>query len=350
MKVLDVVGLPLAAPAIVSGQKNFAANRVIGSRRLNARGLHRWRVATAHAMSWRRRAALADGLTPAERTAFDRDGFVVREDALPPDLFARFVEEVATRPRRAWEMRQGHAVTRLMPLPARDDGSAAAAARAYVRGPKVRRLVGYVAGRTGAYNPVLQTIANDPDPQAPDPQNTLHADTFHPTAKFWLFLHDVGEDDGPFSYVPGSHRLTPERLQWEHDEAVVATQVADAHHASGSFRMSEDQLAALGYGRLVTLPVRANTLVVADTYGFHRRTPTTRPTVRTEIHGMLRRNPFVPWNGVDPAELPGIEGRLVWLSFAMRDRAARRGRPSKYVPMGERLAGEPATRLARDDA
>ena len=43
----------------------------------------------------------------------------------------------------------------------------------------------------------------------PDPQTALHADTFHPTVKAWLFLTDVAADAGPFTYVPGSHRLTP---------------------------------------------------------------------------------------------------------------------------------------------
>lgn len=342
MKAATVLSVPLAAPAVLSGTKNFRANPVIGSRRLNRMGLHRWRVVRAYDGSDRRRRALAPGLDPAERAAFDRDGFVIRENALPHDLFARLVDEVTTIPRRAWEMRQGQAVTRLMPLPVADDGTAAAAARRMLRGKDVRRLVGYAAGRSGAYNVMLQTIATRPDPARPDPQATLHADTFHPTAKFWLFLHDVGVDQGPFSYVPGSHRLTPERLNWEHEQAVRASEATDPHHAAGSFRMTEEGLGPIGYGPLATVPVTANTLVVADTFGFHRRTPSDVPTVRTELHGMLRRNPFVPWNGLDPAELPGLDGRLVWWLFAHRDRNARRGRPDKYVSVGSRLASSEA--------
>lgn len=34
---------------------------------------------------------------------------------------------------------------------------------------------------------------------APDPQNDLHMDTFHPTVKAWLWLDDVDEDMGPFA-------------------------------------------------------------------------------------------------------------------------------------------------------
>ena len=339
MKATELLTVPLAMPAVLSKQKSFKGNAVIGSRALNERGLHRRRVALAHAMSWRRRRALATRLRPGERAAFDRDGFVVREDALPRELFVRLVEELREVPRRAWEMRQGHAVTRLMPLPGRDDASAAAAVRRWLSSDEIRALVGYAAGRSGHYNPTLQTIATKPDPTSPDPQNTLHADTFHPTAKFWLFCHDVAADEGPFSYVPGSHLLTEGRLAWEHEQSLIATSVANAHHASGSFRMSEDELEGLGYGPLISLPVRANTLVVADTYGFHRRTPTNKPTVRTELHGMLRRNPFVPWNGLDPASLPIVNVHAQWWLFAARDRNARRGRPGKYVNVGQKLAG-----------
>ena len=340
MKVREVLSYALAAPAVLSRDKNFAANPVLGSPGLNASGLHRWRVARSHEMSRRRRDRLAARLDPAERDAFDRDGFVMVENALPQDLFAALVSELATVRRKAWEMVQGDTATRLMPLPV-SGRSAAAAARRTLRSPRFRDLTGYAAGRSGGYNPVLQTVAVHPDPARPDPQSALHADTFHPTAKFWLFLEEVGADDGPFAYAPGSHRLTPERHAWEHEQALAATRDGNAHHASGSFRVTPEGLAALGYDRpLMPLPVKANTFLVADTYGFHRRTPALRPHARVAIHGMLRRNPFMPWNGLDVSEIPGVDGRLIWMLFAYRDASARLGRPDKYRNVGEKLADD----------
>ena len=35
----------------------------------------------------------------------------------------------------------------------------------------------------------------------------LHRDTFFRALKFWFFLRPVQREDGPFEYVPGSHRL-----------------------------------------------------------------------------------------------------------------------------------------------
>lgn len=342
MKASQVLTLPLSAASVISSGKNFASNPVLGSARLNQMGLHRWRVAQAAAASERRRARLAAKIRPDEKAQFEAKGFVVRENALPADLHARLVEELETIRRPAWEMRQGHAVTRLMPLPGHDDGSAAAAVRRFLIAPDIRALIGYVAGRAGGYNPVIQTIANRPDPANPDPQNTLHADTFHPTAKFWLFLHDVAADEGPFSFVEGSHRLTPQRLEWEYQQSLLASGTNNAHHASGSFRSSEAEMKSLGYGDLVALPVRGNTLVVADTYGFHRRTPTDKPTVRTELHAMLRRNPFMPWNGADVSEIPYIHDRALDWRFKFRDWNTQRGKPDKYRNVGERFAADPA--------
>ncbi|UOM35305.1 phytanoyl-CoA dioxygenase family protein [Acuticoccus sp. I52.16.1] len=342
MKAREALTMTIAAPAVLSRQKNFSANPVLGSESFNARGLHRWRVDRAHAMSRRRREGLAANVDAAEREAFERDGYVVRENALPQPLFEAFTAELKEQRRKAWEMVQGDTATRLMPLPV-SDGSAGAKVRAYLRSPSFRNLTGYVAGRSGGYNPVLQTVAVQPDPSRPDPQVTLHADTFHPTAKFWLFLHDVGIEDGPFAFVPGSHRLTPQRLAWEHEQALKATGVGNEHHAAGSFRMTEEELEALGYDRPIQpLPVKANTFLVADTYGFHRRTPALKPNARVAIHGMLRRNPFLPWNGADPSEIPGVDGRLIWLLFASRDAKARMGKPDKYRSVGLKLAGDPS--------
>ena len=46
--------------------------------------------------------------------------------------------------------------------------------------------------------------------------------------------------------------------------------------------------------------VPANTLVVADTFGFHARGPSAGRSLRVEIWAYGRRSPFVPWAGLDP--------------------------------------------------
>ena len=343
MAPVDLLRLAISAPAVLSAEKSFRRNPVIGSERLNERGLHRRRVALAARMAQMRRARLASRLDPAEREAFDRNGFVIRRNALPSDLLEAVRHELATVPRAAWQLHQGPTINRVMPLPARPDGSAAYALARWTRSASVHDLLGYAAGRSGHLLTMFQTIAVDPDVGEADPQADLHADTFHPTAKFWLFLHDVGPDDGPFSYVPGSHRLTAERLAWEHEQSVAATRQADRHHSAGSFRLPESELAALGYGDVNVFPVEANTLVVADTFGFHRRTPSRRPTIRTSLYGIVRRNPFMPWNGLDLLDLPVVRDRTMRTHLALQDRRARAGKPVVYHSEGVILAQSPPT-------
>jgi hypothetical protein len=307
------------AAGVFGSEKSFVANPILGSPRLNRIGLHRARVSAAAALAARRRRTLAPRLDPTDREAFDRDGFVVKPDFLDPESFAALKEAVFGGPHPAREMRQGQTVTRMAPL----SGAALAPARAVARRRDLADLMGYAAGRAGAPVMFLQTVIADPAKRGADPQTALHADTFHATGKLWLFLTDVGEEDGPFVFVPGSHRLTPERLDWERRQSLTARDDPRRHHALGSFRIAEDELAALGYGPPRRMTVKANTLVVADTFGFHRRSPSARPTTRVEIHGYLRRNPFIPWNGLDPAGLPGVAGRQLDLFFAWLDMRRR---------------------------
>ena len=82
-------------------------------------------------------------------------------------------------------------------------------------------------------------------PGGPDPQLELHADTFHPSLKAWLFLTDVTDDQAPLTYVPGSHRLTPERLAWEQARSVSIV-TSDRLSQRGSLRIAPEELPALG--------------------------------------------------------------------------------------------------------
>ena len=72
-----------------------------------------------------------------------------------------------------------------------------------------------------------------------------------------------------------------------------------------------------------------------------RSTPSARPTVRTELYGMVRRNPFVPWNGGDPLELPFLKERALWIYLNGQDRKARAGKRVVYTNVGDVLASEP---------
>jgi hypothetical protein len=107
---------PLWLAALGTGAKSFVANPVIGSRRLNARGLHVGRVQLAARMAGLRRARLAQAASEADQAAFARDGFVLKESFLPQAAFEQLRREVFETEWDVREMRQGGTVTRRIPL------------------------------------------------------------------------------------------------------------------------------------------------------------------------------------------------------------------------------------------
>ncbi|HEX7741146.1 MAG TPA: phytanoyl-CoA dioxygenase family protein, partial [Sphingobium sp.] len=157
----------------------------------------------------------------------------------------------------------------------------------------------------------------------PDPQLKLHADTFYPAMKAWYFLEDVPLESGPFSYVRGSHRLTPERLRWEKSRSLTARDGDCRLSARGSLRIAEGELAGLGLPAPTAFAVPANTLIIADTFGFHARTPAAGSDARVEIWAYSRRNPYRPFRGFDLWSLPGIAERRIPLRWRMADMAEK---------------------------
>ena len=341
MRLRDVVLSPVHLAALATGAASFRDNPVIGSPALNRRGLHVRRAALAERMADRRRRSLARLVSADHREAFEAQGFVEVRNALPDEAFAALRREVAETRFPATEMRQGNAVTRFITMPP-ESLRRAPALRAFLRGPLFQGLVRYVAAADADPTVNLHTVFTRPEAGRPDPQTRLHADTFHATAKAWLFLHDVAEEDGPFSYVPGSHRLNAGRLDWEHAASVEAARHPNGHHALGSFRATPAEVAAMGYPPAVSFAVPANTLVVADTHGFHARRRSLRPSTRIAVYGSLRTNPFLPFAAPSPFDLPGMKGRRAQLVDLRRALLARiAGRPGPQTFVGLRTAAEP---------
>ena len=321
MNVLRLLLTPWWALRLASGDKAFGDNPILGSRRLNAAGLHVARIRLAHRMAWARRRRLAGLVGREDAAAFARDGYVCVRDFLPAEAFAALREQVMGFDGPAREMVQGDTITRRYAL----DPEALRAMPAVawlLREPRWRGLVRYVGSYDAEPLTYIQTILAHRHDAPPDPQTALHADTFHPTVKAWLFLTDVGEDEGPLTYVPGSHRLTPARVAWERARS-LGVEGLDRLSQRGSLRIEKGELRALGLPEPVRFAVPGNTLVVADTNGFHARGPSGGPSTRVEIWAYGRRNPFLPWTGLDVTGVPGVAERRVPLWWAFADRFGR---------------------------
>jgi Phytanoyl-CoA dioxygenase (PhyH) len=298
---------PLWLLALATGAKSFVDNPILGSRRLNRRGLHVARLQLAHRMAWRRRRRLAAAVPEEWRARFDRDGFVEIREFLPPDLFARLQHALLTGDFDSREHQQGNTVTRRIPV-GPELLERVPELGAMLQSDPWRSALAYVASTRSEPLYYVQTIASGHLPGPSDPQLELHSDTFHPSLKAWLFLTDVSDDQAPLTYVAGSHRLTAQRLAWERARSIT---IGDSDRLSqrGSLRIAPDELPALGLPPATRFAVPANSLVAIDTYGFHARGSAERPTVRVELWAYARRTPFVPWTGLD---------LLSWRPFAIR--------------------------------
>lgn len=332
---------PLWLAQLATGAKSFVDNPILGSERLNQRGLHTLRVRLAHAMADLRRRQLAHLVSSEDRDAFARDGFIAKRDFMPAELHRAVLAEVTSVTAEGREQLQGDTVTRRIPLDP-ETLKRMPAMRQLLVLPAWRNLLRYVS----SYNcePVItvQTILSHVTDAPPDPQTNFHIDTFHPTMKAWLFLNDVAPDEGPFTYVPGSHRLNRRRLAWERYLAKTAARGSDRLTARGSFRATPEMLRRLGYREPVAFAVPGNTLVVGDTVGFHARGPSLRPAVRIEVWAYDRHNPFLPFVGVDLLSLVGLARWRTRMGWWVLDRLERAGlKRNVWRPVGALTADAP---------
>ncbi|MGO4165819.1 phytanoyl-CoA dioxygenase family protein [Novosphingobium sp. YAF33] len=329
--VKSLLMLPVWILQLGTTAKSFLDNPLLGSRRLNGWGLHRARVKVAGALCSWRRARLAGKVRKDWREAFDRDGFVAIENVIPAEEFAALRQAILAYEGEAREMRQGDAITRRLAV---DPAMLRVipALRRLLDRDDLKALFHYVAGFRIAPLHYIQTIVTHDASNEADPQESLHADAFHSSLKSWLFLNAVTADEAPFTFVPGSHRLTAARLDWEYRRSLADPRAIDRLSARGSPRVRAGDLAEMGLPAPRPLAVPANTLVVADTLGFHARGDSVRAIERVEIWSYCRRNPFVPWLGGDLLSLPGLAERRVGWLWSLRDRFEKvAGQPWRSV-------------------
>jgi hypothetical protein len=321
-RLRDAIMTPWWFAQLFTGAKSFESNRLIGSRLFNGWGLHAIRVAGAHRLAAARRRRLARLISAADRVAFDRDGFVLRRNFLPQGEFAALVAEIKAYRGPLREITEGDTIVRKIAL-SRSTLARLPALVAVLRSREWRGLIRYVGGRNAEPVVWVQSILRHACSGPSDPQTLLHADTFHPTVKAWLFLTDVAEDAGPFIYVPGSHRLTRQRRAWERRTSLTARRSANTETRQGSFRIDPAELVELGLPQPRAFAVPANSLVVADTFGFHARGPSARASLRVEIWAYGRRSPFFPWTGLLPWTTAALGNRsvLAWKFGDLLERA-----------------------------
>ncbi|PYD62556.1 phytanoyl-CoA dioxygenase family protein [Gluconacetobacter entanii] len=331
---------PIWGIQLLTGYKSFRDNPIIGNPFLNACGLHVVRQKLAHHAANRRRRGMAHLIPPERIEEFERNGFIVVHDVLPHQEFDRLIQEVRAFRTEARETVQGDTITRRIALDP-DALKNMPAVRRFLGMRAWHDLIRYVGSHDVEPIYYIQTILSKVVKGAPDPQTDLHADTFHPTVKAWFTLTDVKADGGPLVYVPGSHRITPGRMAWEKTMSMGAAQAQNRLTGRGSPRVTREELAGMGYGPPVTLDVPVNSLIVADTGGFHARGHSAEAGIRAEIWAYGRHNPFFSLP-VNIWRIATLGQRRVRWGWAIGDRLAALGlKRQVWHPCVNRSAFDP---------
>jgi hypothetical protein len=297
--------------SILTTDKDFA-NPWIGNATANRLGLHVGRILLADTfdrLRWSLHAPLeADRKWIRE---LREEGVVAIPDFLPGDRFAELRDEIVgtldaslkTYPPRdntrdgfgekepfggiGFDRFDGGTLNRFISLaPDRTPHALAMAG-----GERFRKLYAAAQGRRFPMSALsLYYMRHGPE-TVHDIQKDLHRDTFHFTIKFWYFVKPVEPREGPFIYVKRSNRSDARRLAWEHRRAGEASR-DKTQGAGGSFRITEKELHELGLPEPTIYTVPANTMVIADTHGFHRRGDADPGTERYSLYGGMRRSPY----------------------------------------------------------
>ncbi len=315
---------------IFTQAKSFSKNPILGSALLNRLGLHVARIMLAHAIMRLRMLMLSRGVSKSQRQAYFNDGYILLENFLPAGDFDRLKTEIHSANAEVRECTQGDTLTHRIML---DENSLPnlPVAENFIKDIKLKRLLKFASGINAQPVSYIQTIKNHFVDGPPDPQKNLHSDTFHPTMKSWFFLDDVDERNGPFTYVPGSHKLSIARLRWEYKKSIDISSNGDRYSGNGSFRLSEQDAQYMGLAQPKGFKVEANTLVIANTHGFHCRGQASERSTRTELWTISRSNPFNPFPGIDHPLITRTQNRVLnaWRRHADR-RADKRGTVSSW--------------------
>lgn len=126
-----------------------------------------------------------------------------------------------------------------------------------------------------------------------DPNKLFHADVHFHSHKVLYYIDDVTNDNGPFAYCRGSHRNNLDRLYFEFKRG----QLEDA--CKNSWRINDHQEKKFFkdyFSKLMNnkedVIGKANTLIITNVHGFHRRGDATEGTSRSLIRIPFRYNPI----------------------------------------------------------
>ena len=280
--VREIAGrLPVVRSALRSTPKYH-----VGSLIENRLGLQVFRTLSKGFTRSLRQGRISSDIEPLVRV-LERDGILVLPSFLKADRFTAIVDEFdAANSEAVLEPYQRAENARLYrnQLKVTDSPELFPAIRsAFQQNELLSRIVSAVIRRrvTTAPEILLDTYqCSNPDGEDNDIENILHADLHVPTIKMFFYLSRADESNGAFVYAKGSHRLTWARLMHEYEMSVRQAKLArglnvEQHLLERRSSLVRNIISPEHRRRMKIAEsqacVEANTLVIANNMGFHRR-------------------------------------------------------------------------------
>ena len=271
---------------VVRGAMYSTPQYHVGSVLENRLGLQIFRVLSKRVSRALRSPKISEEALPMVRT-LERDGILVIPDFLDPALFDKvrleFESASATVPPAAYKDREDARLFRKQLRLADSPENFPVIRSTFQCNALLDEIASAVIRRPITRRPEVlldtyQCMARDREDN--DIENILHADLHVPTIKMFFYLTDTNATNGAFVYAKGSHKLSLARLRHEYDLSVReakldrglkvdpqlverrSSEVRNIISPASRLRMKVSETQAC---------VAANTLVIANNMGFHRR-------------------------------------------------------------------------------
>lgn len=273
----------------------LSKDKLIRSRVLNKMGVQPFRMYLAQQRYNMKSTPHADTYKDEIKGLKD-DGIVVIENFLPEEEFGRLQQECRKilRDEKSESVRQDGANTIYGKMLLSLERSNYPEVFKFLKNEKLKALFEAAEKRKidfdkGKVTLLLQYLEQGYDKHLLDPETELHADIFFNTHKAWLYMDDVEMKNAPFVFVKGSHKVKgANRYKIAYDYSNGAVVGSDR---GGSRRVSAEELKEYNLERTV-YTCKKNTLVIANTMGYHCREEGEGGNDRLTLAISARFNPF----------------------------------------------------------
>lgn len=117
-----------------------------------------------------------------------------------------------------------------------------------------------------------------------DSQKDLHSDIFFNTHKLWYYPEEVNSNSGPTAFIKKSHTFSFKRIILEYLNSINEKKIANIRDKDFNLTKYDKEKKIIN--------VKANTLVIANTHGFHCRTSGKIGSYRKQLHFRIKKDPF----------------------------------------------------------